>query len=213
MNRNGYMEEIQWLGHSGFKIRGKGRVIYLDPYRIIDHEPADFIFISHPHTHHCSLNDLKKIAVEKTNIYAPASCITGLELLPGWSLAVEPGSRFTAGNIEVTAVPAYNLEGNVHPRDAGWTGFIIDFGGMRVYHSGDTGLIPEMNSLEMIDYALLPISGGNVMNADEAARAANIIKPTVVIPMHYPDNSKSHADIERLRSLYHGEVRVLKSTW
>ncbi len=207
------MEEIQWLGHSSFKIRGKGRVIYIDPYRIIDHEPADFIFISHPHTHHYSLNDLKKIAVEKTNIYAPLSCITELELLPGWSIAVEPGSTFTAGNFEVTTVPAYNIEGTVHPRDAHWTGFIIDFGGMRVYHSGDTDLIPEMSSLGNIDYALLPISGVNVMNADEAARAAGIIKPTVVIPMHYLDNDKSRADIEHIRSRYHGELRVLKSTW
>ena len=207
------MEEIQWLGHSSFKIRGKGRVIYLDPYRIIDHEPADFIFISHPHTHHYSLNDLKKIAVEKTNIYAPSSCIPELELLPGWSLAVEPGSRFSAGNIEVTAVPAYNIKGTVHPREANWTGFIIDFGGMRVYHSGDTDLIPEMSGIEMIDYALLPVSGGNVMDVDQAAGAANIIRPTVVIPMHYVDNEKSFHEIERFKQLYHGEIRVLKPTW
>jgi L-ascorbate metabolism protein UlaG (beta-lactamase superfamily) len=207
------MEEIQWLGHSSFKIRGKGRVIYIDPYRIIDHEPADFIFITHPHTHHYSLNDLKKIAVEKTNIYAPSSCIAELELLPGWSLAVEPESKFTAGNLEVTSVPAYNTGSNVHPREEKWTGFIIDFGGMRVYHSGDTDLIPEMSSLEMIDYALLPVSGGNVMDAEDAARAANIIKPSVVIPMHYIENDKSRSDIEHLKSLYPGEVRVLKSTW
>lgn len=207
------MEEIQWLGNSSFKIRGKGRVIYIDPYRIIDHEPADFIFISHPHTHHYSLNDLKKIAVEKTNIYAPSSCIAELELLPGWSIAVEPGSTFTAGSLEVTTVPAYNLKGNVHRRDEGWTGFIIDFGGMRVYHSGDTDLIPEMSSLGIIDYALLPVSGGNVMNTDEAAMAAHIIRPSVVIPMHYQENEKSHAEIDRLKMLYNGEVRVLKSTW
>lgn len=207
------MEEIQWLGHSSFKIRGKGRVIYIDPYRIIDHEPADFIFISHPHTHHYSLNDLKKIAVEKTNIYAPSSCITELELLPGWSLAVEPGSTFCAGSLEVTAVPAYNISGDVHPRDARWSGFIIDFGGMRVYHAGDTDLIPEMENLGMIDYALLPVSGGNVMDADQAAGAADIIRPSVVIPMHYQENDRSLAFIERLKSLYHGEVRVLKSTW
>lgn len=207
------MEEIQWLGHSCFKIRGKGRVIYIDPYRIIDHEPADFIFITHPHTHHYSLNDLKKIAVEKTNIYAPSSCIPELELLPGWSLPVVPGNTFTAGSLEITAVPAYNLSKEVHPREALWTGFIIDFGGMRVYHSGDTDLIPEMAGLEMIDYALLPISGGNVMDAEDAAKAAQVIRPSVLIPMHYLENDKSFADIELLKSMYKGEVRVLKSTW
>lgn len=207
------MEEIQWLGHSCFKIRGKGRVIYIDPYRIIDHEAADFIFITHPHTHHYSLNDLKKIAVEKTNIYAPPSCIPELELLPGWSLPVESGNSFTAGSLEITAVPAYNLTKDVHPRDARWNGFIIDFDGMRVYHSGDTDLIPEMASLEKIDYALLPVSGGNVMNVEEAARAAQLIRPSVVIPMHYLENDKSHAELEHLKALYHGEVRVLKSIW
>jgi len=207
------MEEIQWLGHSSFKIRGKGKVIYIDPYRIIDHEPADFIFITHPHTHHYSMNDLKKIAVEKTNIYAPASCIPELELLPGWSLAVEPENTFSAGNLDITTIPAYNIRSNVHPRGERWTGFIIDFDGMRVYHSGDTDLIPEMGGLDIIDYALLPVSGGNVMDVEQAAEAAKIIKPAVVIPMHFTESSWSLADIEKLRSLYHGEVRILKSAW
>ena len=207
------MEQIQWLGHSTFKIRGKGRVIYIDPYRIIENEPADFIFITHPHSKHFSINDIKKISVEKTNIYAPASCIHELEFLPGWTVTVESGSTFMAGNFEITAVPAYNLKGDVHPFEAGWTGYIIDFGDMRVYHSGDTDLIPEMNSLDNIDYALLPVSGENVMGPSDAAKAADIIKPKIVIPMHYTENESSSSELEIFRSQYNGTVRILRSIW
>ena len=201
------MEEIQWLGHSSFKIRGKGKVIYIDPYRIIDHEPADFIFITHPHTHHYSMNDLKKIAVEKTNIYAPASCIPELELLPGWSLAVEPENTFSAGNLDITTIPAYNIRSNVHPRGERWTGFIIDFDGMRVYHSGDTDLIPEMSAFRC-DVALLPVGGKYTMDVDEALQAVARIRPKVAIPMHWGDIVGTARDAERFREKAPADVQV-----
>ena len=37
------------------------------------------------------------------------------------------------------------------------------------------------------DVALLPVSGTYVMTADEAAKAAVVIKPAIAVPMHYGD--------------------------
>lgn len=206
------MEEIKWLGHSSFKIKGKGKILYIDPYRIAVHEAADFIFITHPHARHFSFDDILKISGKKTNIYAPADCDARLEQLPGWSIAMRPGETHQAGSFTVTAIPAYNTRGNRHPADAGWIGFLIDFDDMKVYHSGDTDLIPEMKMVIHPDYALLPVSGGNVMNAADAAKAAELIKPRIAIPMHYSDDDGTAHAAEMFRGLYGGTTRILKAT-
>ena len=62
---------------------------------------------------------------------------------------------------------------------------MITINNTRIYHAGDTDLIPEMQDLKDIDVALLPVSGVYVMNSDEAAEAFDIIKPKLAIPMHY----------------------------
>ncbi len=202
------MEEIKWLGHSSFKIKGRGRIIYIDPYLLHEHEPADFIFITHPHPRHFSMDDIKTVAREKTNIYAPAGCIEQLEPLPGWTIEVTPGTVYQAGAFRVTAVPAYNTRDDRHPAGALWSGYIIEFGDMKVYHAGDTGLIPEMKDIPHMDYALLPVSGGSVMNAEEAAEAAKILKPVIAVPMHY----SSEEDAAAFRRLYGGTTRIIKAT-
>ena len=73
---------------------------------------------------------------------------------------------------------------------------------MRIYHAGDTDIIPEMEGFDP-DIALLPVSGTYVMTADEAARATNeIIKPgKVAIPMHYGAIVGSKEDAEKFKTL------------
>jgi len=71
-----------------------------------------------------------------------------------------------------------------HPKQNGWLGFILTVDGVRIYHAGDTDLIPEMDSLKA-DIALLPVSGTYVMTAEEAVEAAKTIKPKLAIPMHF----------------------------
>jgi L-ascorbate metabolism protein UlaG (beta-lactamase superfamily) len=84
--------------------------------------------------------------------------------------------------------------------DVGWrfVGFVVDVGGVRVYHAGDSeiypGMVERLAPLQ-IDVALLPINGrdwfrerhGIIGNMDEreAAYLANAIGARVVIPMHY----------------------------
>jgi L-ascorbate metabolism protein UlaG (beta-lactamase superfamily) len=66
-------------------------------------------------------------------------------------------------------------------------GFLIEVDGKKIYHAGDTGLTVEMTLLEAegVEIALLPIGGHYVMDADDAARAVEFIKPRQVVPMHY----------------------------
>ena len=66
-------------------------------------------------------------------------------------------------------------------------GFIFEMGGKKIYHAGDTGLIADMALLadEDIDVALLPIGDLYTMGPDDALRAVKMIRPKLVIPMHY----------------------------
>jgi L-ascorbate metabolism protein UlaG (beta-lactamase superfamily) len=63
-------------------------------------------------------------------------------------------------------------------------GYIINIKNTSYYIAGDTDIIPEMKDFN-VDVAFLPVGGTYTMSALEAAKAANIIKPLVVVPTHY----------------------------
>jgi L-ascorbate metabolism protein UlaG (beta-lactamase superfamily) len=113
-------------------------------------------------------------------------------------------------------VAAYNTskrdaEGNVfHPREAGWVGYELNVRGQRLYHSGDTDVIPEMDSVTGVDVALLPVSGVYVMTAQEAAEAARRIQPRVAVPMHWGDQIGTEKDARAFASRAPVEVRILE---
>ncbi|RMF55141.1 MBL fold metallo-hydrolase [Candidatus Woesearchaeota archaeon] len=202
---------LTWLGHDSFKIRN-GKTIYIDPYQLSsDAEKADIIFITHEHFDHCSVEDLKLISTPETIIIAPPDCQNKMSKIDCKDImTVEPGQTFRIGEIEVTTVPAYNTNKKFHPKENNWLGYVINIGGTRIYHAGDTDKIPEMNELKDIDIALLPVSGTYVMTASEAAEAANVINPKLAIPMHYNSIVGSEADAQKFKELCDCEVKILE---
>lgn len=169
---------LEWLGHAGFRITG-GVVVYIDPYNIAMGPEADVIFVTHSHFDHCSPDDIEKIRVEETVTVCPEDCD-----VPGEVRLVSAGDSLEVKGLRIEVVPAYNIEKSFHPKDKGFVGYIITVEGQRIYHAGDTDLIPEMSEVEC-DIALLPVSGTYVMTAKEAANAASQIKTKLAIPMHY----------------------------
>ena len=95
-------------------------------------------------------------------------------------------------------------------REAGWVGYDLNVRGERLYHAGDTDVIPEMDSVAGVDVALLPVSGTYVMTAQEAAEAAPRIAPRVAVPMHWGEHIGSRADAEEFAERAPGEVRILE---
>ncbi|MEM2446414.1 MAG: MBL fold metallo-hydrolase [Candidatus Bathyarchaeia archaeon] len=200
------VENIHWLGHDSFRLEGE-LTIYIDPWKLPPNPPkADIILITHEHYDHCSPEDVAKIQKADTVIVTiPAAA----KKLKGEVKTVKPWDKITVKGIEVETVPAYNLDKPFHPKEAGHVGFIVNFGGKRIYHAGDTDFIPEMKNLK-VDIALLPVSGTYVMTADEAAKAADAIKPQVAIPMHYGEIVGSVKDAQRFKELTSVQVVILR---
>lgn len=188
------LKGIHWLGHASFRIED-GVVLYIDPWKLAQALPADIILITHGHHDHLSKEDIARISKPGTVIVAPGACRGQLK---GDVRAVKPGDSLQIGEVSVEAVPSYNTNKPNHPRSANNVGYIVSVGGRRIYHAGDTDLIPEMSSIRC-DVALLPIGGAYTMNAEEAAEAAKRIAPSVVVPMHWGDIVGSAADVERLK--------------
>lgn len=195
--------DVEWLGHDCFKIKND-RIIYFDPFQIEENEKADLILITHEHYDHCSPKDIEKIVKPETSIVAISSCKNSLEKI-GKKIKeivyLRPNEKKDLSGILVETIPAYNVNKNFHPKTDGKVGYVITLNGKRIYHAGDTDLITEMSSLGKIDIVLLPVSGTYVMTAEEAAKAVQVIKPKIAIPMHYGKIIGDKSDAEKFKQL------------
>jgi L-ascorbate metabolism protein UlaG (beta-lactamase superfamily) len=196
-------DAVEWLGHSGFRITVGRQHVYIDPYRVSPDAPkADLILVTHGHYDHYSPQDVERLAREDTELIAPAPVA---ERMAGLVHSIAPGEEVEPERVRgvaVRAVAAYNTskqasDGRVfHPREAGGVGFDLNVRGERLYHAGDTDVIPEMDQVHGVDVALLPVSGTYVMTASEAAEAARRIQPRLAVPMHWGEHLGTRADAQ-----------------
>lgn len=197
---------ISWYGHSSFAIISFKQIVYIDPWKLPPDAPsADIILLTHEHFDHCSLEDIKSITSTHTRLVVPPACAD--KFSGSNAQVIRPGETVTINDIVIEAVPAYNIGKDFHPPDGQRVGYIVTVDGQRIYHAGDTDLIPEMDSIQC-DVALVPISGTYVMTADEAAEAVKRIKPKVAVPMHYGSIIGTPDDVQRFQHLVPADVRV-----
>jgi len=210
------IDAVEWLGHAGFRIDAEGATIYIDPYRVENGPSADAILVTHDHYDHFSPRDIEALSDSDTWLIGPPQVTERargrvISLAPGELLAEE-----VVRGVEIAAVAAYNTskrgdEGELfHPRAAGGLGFELRIRGERLYHAGDTDVIPEMDAVAGVDVALLPVSGTYVMTAGEASEAARRIHPGVAVPMHWGDHIGTYEDALGFEASAPGEVRIME---
>jgi L-ascorbate metabolism protein UlaG (beta-lactamase superfamily) len=189
---------LTWLGHSCFEVSSKSRLL-IDPF--LDNNPAatvrssevetDFIAVTHGHFDH--LGDTVSIA-RRTG--CRVFCIHELsQYLRSRGVLTEGmniGGTIKLGDIAVTMTPACHsssIDEAGHLFDGGKAaGFIIRTGGVCIYHAGDTGLFRDMQligDLYKPDVAIIPIGGRYTMDAHDAALAVGMLRPKMIVPMHY----------------------------
>ncbi len=208
--------KITWLGHDSFRINN-GKTVYIDPYQLKAGGKADLLLISHEHFDHLSLDDIKKVANDHTSVVTTSQCSNEMKKLKVKEVViVKPGEKVNVQGISVETVHAYNINKinpgtgkPFHPKEDNKVGFVVTINNVRIYHAGDTDVIPEMGKIKT-DIALLPVSGTYVMTAEEAAQAAKMLKPRIAVPMHYGAIVGSIKDAEKFKTLVKEcEVNIL----
>ena len=163
---------------------------------------VDVVMSSHNHTDHLDAETLVPIlqANQKVDIVIPEAnrefVSNRLGVVAELPIGLDAGRHATVKGFSIHAVPAAHetIEKDENGR-CKFLGYVVEFGGWTVYHSGDTVRYPGMaETLRQfaIDVALLPINGakperrvaGN-LNGREAAELGADIGARCVIPCHY----------------------------
>ena len=200
--------QVWWLGGAGFAFKtAAGQVWLVDPYltdsveRLFgfkrmcppplrpEEARCDVVFCTHDHADHLDIDTLPAIARNNPGcLFAgPASCIKGfrdLGMAPARLVELPVSGRAAVAG--VTVHTANSDHGDAAP-DAVTS--LLDFGGVRVLHSGDTSLCPVRFKplYDLRPDLLLPCINGNFgnMNHIDAAQMAQQAKPHTVIPHHF----------------------------
>jgi L-ascorbate 6-phosphate lactonase len=217
---------LSWLGQAGFILRAGTTTALVDPFLSTGHNrdylsalvPAeatgvDVVLCTHEHVDHFDAESAPAIAAASPEavfvVPTPiVDMVTEAGIAPDRVVGAQPGQPpLDVAGLRIRAVPAmhgvtmedaYGFGEELSGGLIRFLGFVIDAGGVRLYHAGDTihyaGMEDTLSELR-VDVAMLPINGrdpareasgivGN-LSEREAAWLASAIGAEVVLPMHY----------------------------
>lgn len=188
------MLELRYLGHSAvFLSDGKTRIV-IDPFLSgnptaplkADELEVDYILVTHAHGDHWG--DSLALARKGATIIGTAEIGYYAEQKGAKSIPMNIGGRLKTewGSLKLT--PAWHSSSFPDGTYGGMpTGMILEIGGMKIYHAGDTAFFSDMSLIGRhgIDLACIPIGDHFTMGPDEALQALELIRPKAVLPIHY----------------------------
>ena len=185
--------------------------IFIDPFNIAEKREARIIFITHSHFDHLDINSIKNILTPSTVIVCTEDSAEILEKagIKNNIKIVAPNQTGKVLDISFQTFPSYNF-GHHHFKNLGFVGYTLEINGVFYTICGDTDATPELESLNT-DVLLIPIGGKYTMDAEEAAKVTNIIKPKYVIPTHYNflDDTAGKKGEELFSMLVDKSIKVL----
>ena len=173
--------EITWFGHSCFRFSERKKTsVVCDPYdyKEVGYVPlkvkADIVTVSHESPRHKNLKA----------VIGDSYVITG----PG---EYEIGGIFVTGlRTDKRKVDGQETRNNVL--------YLINYFGITIVHLGDMMQVPtqsEVESIGPVHVALVPVGGGDGLNATKASEVISLFEPNIVVPMHYSTSaSKTSLD-------------------
>lgn len=192
--------KISYHGHSVIRVQTQNKTILMDPFMtgngLCDLDPqtveADVILLTHGHNDHvgdtveiAKRTGAQIVAINELAVYLNQQGLNAHGMNIGGAYDFDFGRvKYTRayhsssyeeadGTIIYTGMPA---------------GILLTIGHKTIYHAGDTALFSDMKligEMNTIDVAFLPIGDNFTMGPEEALIAADWIKATTVIPVHY----------------------------
>ena len=161
--------EINWLGHSCFRLKGSQTTVITDPYSpdlgySLGKQTADIVTLSHQHPGH--------------------SYVGGVGGDP--RIVAGPG-EYEIGDVLIIGLTTFHDEDKGEKRGKN-TIYLMEVDEISICHLGDLGHVLTAEQVEEIgnvDVLLLPVGGVSTINATMAAEVVRQLEPKAVIPMHY----------------------------
>ncbi len=181
--------EVQYLGHSSFRLKGKDGVVITDPYGGVGFSfpsaKADIVTVSHQHADHNNLVPVKPVK-DGDKVFA-----------------ITQAGEYDAKGITVFGYPTFHdsVEGAERGRNIIFSIFVDD---VHVLHLGDLGHTLTEKDLENfsdVDVLLCPVGGHFTIDPQQAVEVISAIEPKYVIPMHFKTAAHDVATYGELATL------------
>lgn len=174
--------DINYLGHSSFRIKGRGAGVVTDPYnekcgKYPRDVVAEIVTVSHDHADH-----------------------NQTQLVGGSPFIVNGPGEYEIKGVSIIGIPSFHDDKKGVERGAN-TIYVFEVDGMRLVHVGDLGHKLSDGQLEDIgpvDIAMIPVGGEYTIDAKMAAEVAHQLDPWIIIPMHYKQAGLNEADFGKL---------------
>ena len=194
---------ITWLGQSCFLIEAKDVRILIDPFGgkvgyPVQPVKADIVTVSHEHFDHNNVE------------MAEGSPVVLRGLTKGgadWAKIDYQGK-----GVKIRTVNVYHddKQGAQRGKDAI---FIYEIGGLQVVHTGDLGhplTDEQVKQIGPVDILMLCVGGFYTIGPDEAKTAAKLLKPRILIPMHFKTEDTPNLPIGGVDAFLEGWDKVVR---
>jgi len=185
-----------WYGHATIGIDTGGFKLLIDPFfkensqtaQNPDELDADYILVTHGHSDH--VGDALSIA-RRTGAVVISNAEIGTwfskQGVKTHAQHLGGGFNYPFGYLKMTfALHGSGLPDGSYGGNPG--GFLLTtLDGKKLYLAGDTGLFGDMKLIgdEGLNLAVLPIGDNYTMGPKDALLAVKLLRPQVVVPIHY----------------------------
>lgn len=168
--KGGEKMKIEWYGHACFLITSKENfTILCDPYDDsigykMNNVSADVLLVSHSHYDH---NYTRRAL--------------------GNPYIIKKEGATKVKEVTFKAIPSFHDKNKGKDRGNNLI-FSFELEKINVCHLGDLGevlTLAQINSIGKVDILMVPVGGTFTIDANEANKVCDQLKPKVIIPMHY----------------------------
>lgn len=156
--------EINWLGRTCFRLKGRDGVVITDPC---------------PPSSGYKLGKLQADIVTFSRPFDPD--YTDRTGIPSEAMVFDAPGEYEHSNILITGIARKRPDGDRNLM------FFFEMDGVRIGHLGLPGPSgpPRIDEIKDVDILLMPVGGGISLNGTSAADVMTTIDPKIAIPMHY----------------------------